>query len=82
MASKIPESVAIIPVFDRNLSVWPFQVNVIAADSVQALKEPRGTKAGSAHLVCDTLWSFMDANFSKFFNEFLIPHVSQAELAA
>lgn len=80
MASKIPESDAKIPVFDRKLSVRPFQVEMITSDGVQAPQEPGGIETGPTHFVRDTLRGLFDASFSKFFNEFLIAHISQAEL--
>jgi hypothetical protein len=81
MASKILESGRILTVLGMKLSlVGPTKPDLLAAQGVQALQEPSGAKPGSAHLVGDALRAFLDANYAKFFNEFLIAKVLPPKL--
>lgn len=67
------ESCNKITIFDMVLSlVFPVQIHRVAANCMQTLKQKDRAEAPSAHLISDILWGFLDANFGKLFNEFLI----------
>lgn len=67
------ESCNKITVFDMVLSlVFPTQIKFVAANCMQTLKQKDRAETSPAHLISDILRSFLDANFSKLFNEFLI----------
>ena len=67
------ESCNKITVFDMVLSsVLPVQFHLVAANCMQTLKQKDRAEAPPAHLIGDILWGFLDADFGKLFNEFLI----------
>ncbi len=82
MASKILESGAIIPVFDRDISIGPAQRDFLDAQRIETLKKPGGAKATSTHFVRNALRFFVDPNFGKPFNEFLIAQILPPEFSA
>jgi hypothetical protein len=62
-----------ITVFDMVLpSLFPVQIQLFAANCMQALKQKDRAKPPTAHLIRDVLGALLYADFVKLFNEFFV----------